>query len=175
MRRLVLLAAVSTLVACSPPPREAEAPSPAPTPAQFVCNDLAPDLAHPVTLGAEAVAVAALPPELPGGPITPGIYDLTGGALLDAAPAWQSPRAVALSVSESASGVTFNWAEASAGAAPTRWTASFHQDPSPQLAFSCGREGSSPIAFQAQAGDLSLRMPDPSGRGNLFLTFKRRA
>lgn len=174
MRRVLLLAAVA-LAACQPPaPQEkAEAP-PAPPEVEASCNIVVPDVARAVRLGDEPVAVATLPPELPGGPITPGTYDLTAGYVVDGAPAWNEDRFVALEVAESNEGVVFNWAEARSGAPTERWSASFHQGPPARLQFGCGREGETEIQFAAQPATLQLRLPDAGGTGAMVLLFSRR-
>lgn len=176
MRRSILLAAAAAaLLACSQPAqREADAPAADETPIVRACNALEPDMSRAIQLPEEPVAAASLPPELPGGPITPGIYDLVSGARLDGAPAWPDARAVSLEVTEGPGGVTFNWAQAGATGEAERWTASFHQGPPAQLAFSCGREGQMPIAFGVRDNDLQLRLPDPSGAGAQRLVFARR-
>jgi len=176
MRRFMLLAATAALVACTPPQQRNEpapAPLPEPPPAATACNAIAPNPAQAVTLSDEAVAVASLPPELPGGPISPGVYDLTSGNRIGGAAGWQGARATALEVTEGGAGVALNWAQV-AGAETERWTASFHQGPPAQLAFLCGRTGQSEITFQASANELRLRMPDASGVGQLFLVFRKR-
>jgi len=173
----MLLAATAALIACSPPQQRTE-PAPAPLPeappAQTACNTTAPNPAQAVTLSDEAVAVASLPPELPGGPITPGVYDLTSGNRIGGAAGWQGARATALEVTEGGAGVAVNWAQSS-GTETERWTATFHQGPPAQLAFLCGRTGQSEITFQASATDLRVRMPDASGTGHLLLVFRKRA
>jgi hypothetical protein len=176
MRRLMLLAATTAMIACSPPQQRTEPapPPPAQTPVEAAaCNTVTPDPARAVTLSDEAVAVASLPPELPGGPIAPGVYDLTSGNRIGGAAGWQGARPTALEVTEGDAGVALNWAQSN-GAETERWTATFHQGPPAQLAFLCGRSGQGEIAFQASASELRLRMPDASGTGQLFLVFAKR-
>lgn len=177
-RRTILLAACAVLSACSPPASEQKSetpPAPAPEPIEIACNTLAPDMTKPVRLSDQAVAAAALAPELPGGPITPGVYDLTAGNVTDGAPVWTEDRFVALEVAESeAAGVTFSVAEARLGAETARWSATFHGGPPAQLAFTCGREGQAQIEFAAEANRLQLRLPDPGGVGRQYLVFTRR-
>jgi hypothetical protein len=176
MRRFTLLAAAAVLVACSPPaPRQTEAPPAEPPVVVAACNSVTPDMTKPVRLGSEPVAVAALPPELPGGPIAPGAYDLISGNVADGAPEWSTDRFVALDVSESDAGVVFNYAAAAPGAETERWTASFHQGPPSQIEYTCGHEGTAAITFAASGNnELRLRMPDPSGTGAQVLLFVRR-
>jgi len=178
MRRFMLLAATAALVACSPPQQQtqpARAPLPEP-PVVTACNAITPNAAQAVTLSDETVAVASLPPELPGGPIAPGVYDLASGVRIGGAAGWQGARATALEVTEGGAGVAVNWAQSTgAGAEIDRWTASFHEGPPAQLAFACGRTGQSEITFQASATELRLRMPDAGGAGHLLLTFRKRA
>lgn len=175
MRRLLLLTAATTLMACSQPQQPQTTQAAPQTPIVRACNALEPDMSRALAPEEEGVAAAALPPELPGGPITPGIYDLTGGVRVDGAPAWPDARAVSIEVAESADGVTFNWAQASATGEAERWTAQFHQGPPAQLSFTCGRTGEAQIAFTPTAHSLQLRIPDASGVGALRLTFEKRA
>lgn len=176
MRRWILMAASAALVACSPPSNTAQTEPPVETPplVEAACNSVTPDLSKQVQLHTEPVAAAALPPDLPGGPITPGIYDLDGGFVSAGAPAWTEARAVALEVTESSAGVVFNWAAAPDRSEDARWTATFHEGPPAQLSFTCGRSGNAEIAFGAPNNQLRLRMPDPSGTGAQALIFVRR-
>jgi hypothetical protein len=174
MRRSILLAAAAALVACSPPSNTAEAPAETPPAIETACNTVTPDLSKQVQLQTEPVAAAALPPDLPGGPITPGIYDLDTGYVSGGAPAWTEARAVALEVTESSAGVVFNWAAAPDRPDTARWTATFHEGPPAQLSFTCGRTGNAEIAFGAPANQLQLRVPDPGGTGTQALIFVRR-
>lgn len=177
-RRLILLAASTMLLACSPPANDTAktepAPAPTPPPVQAACNALTPDMTKPVRLTDQAVAAAALQPELPGGPITPGVYDLTAGNVLDGAPGWTEDHFVALEVTESAEGVTFNFADARMGGETRRYTADFTQGPPAQLTFTCGANGPAPIDFAAEPNRLGLRMPGESGTGRQYLIFTRR-
>ena len=178
MRRLLLLAAV-TLAACSPPSGSTTATTSSTetatvtTPVQIACNALAPDITKTVRLTHPPVAVAALP-DLAGGPIEPGRYDLTSGNALDGAPEWTDARAVTLEVSEDHAVVTMNWAATTPGADIERWTATFHQGPPAQLSFSCGRSGDISVHGAATHTELRLRMPDPGGAGSDAFVFTRR-
>src|SRR5215475_10396792 len=102
VRRLLLLTALA-LAACSPPASQTTTSATSvettatTTLAQTACNTLAPDITKTVRLTRAPVAVAALP-DLAGGPIEPGIYDLTSGNVLDGAPEWSTARAVTLQV-----------------------------------------------------------------------------
>ncbi|MGE3141870.1 MAG: hypothetical protein AB7L65_00985 [Hyphomonadaceae bacterium] len=177
MRRLIAPAAALLLFACSQPAQTPAAPPPTAGPAQtptLACNDVAPDAAAPVQVEAGALAAAALPPDLPGGPITPGVYDLRRIQAVDDAPAWTANRPAALAVTEGPDGVVFNWADAPAGAAPDRWTASFREGPPAQLNFSCGRSGAAPIAFSASAAELRQRLPAANGEGGYQMVLARR-
>jgi hypothetical protein len=177
MRRTILMAAAALLAACSQPSNTAQTePPPETPPVVTACNTVTPDLSKQVQLQTEPVAAASLPPDLPGGPITPGIYDLQSGFVAGGAPAWTEARAVALEVTESATaGVVFNWAAAPDRSDSAHWTAAFHEGPPAQLAFTCGRTGGSEIAFSVQQDQLRLRIPDPSGTGTQALLFVRRA
>jgi hypothetical protein len=119
-------------------------------------------------------AAAALAPELRGGPINPGTYDLSSGAATDGAPDWGEDHFVALAVAETDAGVTFNWADSTPGQETQRWSAAFREGPPAQLEFSCGRDGQIDVEFAAQTGDLRLVMPDPRGTGRVLLVFTRR-
>lgn len=176
MRRMLLAAAAATLAACTPPTPQSTTTAtttapPAPTP--VACNSLAPDLSKPVRLTPPPVAVAALP-DLPGGPIRPGTYDLTAGNVLDGAPEWTMDRFVALDVSESDDGVVFNWVSTTREGDTQRWTATFHEGPPAQLSFTCGRQGDIAVHGEATDARLTLRMPDPSGSGADNLVFAKR-
>ena len=173
MRRLLLSVALAALlVACTPPTqREAEAPD-APGPQVQACNTITPDNARMVRVE-EAEAVASIASDLPGGPITPGIYDLTRAVRIGQATGWQDTRAVALEVSEAESGVVFQWAGAPASGAVDRWTASFTDTPRPRMSFTCGRIGDVEPNFTASGNALQLRVPD-GANGSLLLDFVRR-
>ncbi|WP_395645835.1 hypothetical protein [Terricaulis sp.] len=177
MRRLLLLAAVA-LAACQPP-ADKNAPPPAttstPTSVVAACNDVAPDATKQVQLQTQPLAAAALAEGLDGGPVSPGVYDLTAGNVADGAPMWASPRAVALAVTESGGAVTFNYAAAPAAGDTERWTASFADGPPATLTFSCGRTGATPVTFEAQGANLRLVIPDASGVGSVYYTFARRS
>ncbi len=176
MRTLFLSAAFAALlVACSPPAqRDADAPSDA-APQVQACNEIAPNLSRMVGIeGAAAVAAGAS--DLRGGAITPGLYDLTRAVRIGEATGWQGERAVALDVSEDASGaVTFNWAGAAAGGDVDRWTATFNDSGEhPIITYTCGRMGDVAAEFTAQRDTLTLRVPD-GANGSLHLDFQRRS
>lgn len=174
MRRTILLAAAAALYACSQPPQQqAEAPAAPQAPIVRACNALEPDMSRAVLLTEEAVAVASLPPELPGGPITPGIYDLVSGVRTAEAPAWTDAQAISIELAEGTGGVTINWAQAGSSGEAQRWTATFHQGPPARLAFTCGREGQAEISFSAQSQALELHLP-AEGAGAHRLSFARR-
>ncbi|MET0183102.1 MAG: hypothetical protein ABW199_09475 [Caulobacterales bacterium] len=178
MRRLLLLAASAGLIACTPPRSEEtaqQAPPPAPTaPIEAACNTVSPNLTRAAVVQTEAVAAAALAPELPGGPITPGVYDLQNVVLMDGAPQWSGSHFAAVEVVESDAGVAINWADITADGETSRWNASFHQGPPARVSFICGRSGESDITFSAEPNRLQLRVPDESGTGRLQLSFARR-
>jgi hypothetical protein len=173
MRKLPLTAAIAALMAaCSPPPTETSAPD-APAPQVQACNTITPDMARMVRVE-ETPAVAAAASDLPGGPISPGLYDLTRAVRIGQATGWQGARAVALDVTESADGVVFEWAGAPASGEVDRWTASFTDTPAPRLSYTCGRIGDVAADFTASAGALQLRVPD-GANGALLLDFARRS
>ncbi|MGH6950292.1 MAG: hypothetical protein ACREH4_05445 [Vitreimonas sp.] len=164
-------ACAAILIACSPPAQRPETPPEPPTVA--ACNSVAPDAARQVRVE-EAEAVAGAAADLRGGAIAPGMYDLVSARRIGAATGWDGARAVALEVSESATGgVTFNWAGAAAGGAVDSWTASFTDTPQPRLTYSCGRVGEVAAEFAALADALTLRLQDGAG-GQLALEFRRR-
>jgi hypothetical protein len=174
MRRLLFSAALAALlIACTPPAQQdAEAPD-TPGPQAQACNTITPDNARMVRVE-EALAVAAVASDLPGGPITPGIYDLTRAVRVGQATGWQDARAVALEVSEQAGGVVFQWAGAPGSGEVDRWTATFTDTPSPSLSYTCGRIGTVAPDFTASGNALQLRIPD-GANGSLLLDFARRA
>ena len=178
MRRILLLAALA-LAACSPPSSQTTTGAPSAesvttaAPTQTACNTLAPDITRQVRLTRPPVALAATP-ELEGGPLPAGVYDLTSGSVLDGAPEWNEARAVAIEVAESENGVTLNWAATNPGAEITRWTARFHQGPPAQLSFICGRSGDVAVHGSASRTQVQLRLPDPSGTGSDAFVFTRR-
>lgn len=176
MRRILLLAAVA-LAACQPPSPRTRTETPPPTATTVAaCNDVAPDATKQVTLQTQPLAAVALAEGLDGGPIAPGTYDLASGNVADGAPAWTSPNAVALNVSEAGGAVTFNYAALpSAGGDAERWTATFREGPPAGLSFSCGRTGDAPITFEAQGQNLRLMIPAAGGTGSVFYNFVRRA
>lgn len=177
MRTLVLISTVATLLACSPPAERDAAESPAPPPeaptAAAACNNVAPDMTRLVQVQDPLAAVAAAP-DLRGGSIAPGDYDLTSATRVDAATGWSGARAVALTVTEAPDGVvTFNWAGAAANGETDRWTANFAETPQVRLTYTCGRIGEVDAAFAAQGEELRLRLPD-GANGALDLVFDRR-
>ena len=176
MRRLFFSAAIAALlVACSPPAqKEAEAP-PDTAPQVQVCNQLAPNLSR-LVLVEEELAVAAAASDLRGGVLSPGVYDLTRAVRVGEATGWQGERAVALEVSEDASGVvTFNWAGAAPGGDVDTWSATFTDVAQQgQLTYTCGRIGQVLAGFAVSANTLQLRLPD-GANGSLLLDFTRRA
>lgn len=173
MRSLMFTtAALALLAACTPPAERPDAP-PSQPPGVVACNDVAPDARRQVGVQ-DALATTAAATELRGGSITPGVYDLTSATRIGQATGWTGTRAVALAVSEDASGaVTFNWAGAAPGGEIDRWTASFTEAPQASLTYTCGRMGQVNVAFAAPADALELRIPDGAG-GSLELTFQRR-
>ncbi len=172
MRRLLATAALAALLAaCTPPAEQSEAPD-TPGPQVQACNTITPDNARMVRVE-EAQAVAAAASDLPGGPITPGLYDLTRAVRIGEATGWQDTRAVALEVSEAPSSVIFQWAGAPASGEVDRWTASFTDTPRPRLRFTCGRMGDVEPDFTASGNALQLRVPD-GANGSLLLDFVRR-
>jgi hypothetical protein len=174
MRKVFLSVAVAALLAaCSPPASQDTTEAPAP-PTVIACNTVAPDNARQVAVGEEIVTAAAAS-DLRGGAITPGAYDLTSATRVGSPTGWNGTRAVALDVSEDASGgVTFNWAGAPPQGEVDRWTATFLEAPTPSLTFTCGRMGTVDADFSAQGNALQLRLPD-GANGSLLLTFARRA
>ncbi len=175
MRKFLMSAAVITsLVACTPPAQQADRPDTPPGPTTVACNDVAPDSARQISVGAEVVTAAAAA-DLRGGSITPGTYDLVTATRIGSATGWTGTRAVALAVTEDQSGaVILNWA----GAAPTgetdRWTASLTEAPQARMTYSCGRVGEVPADFAAQDNTLQLRLLDGAS-GQLALEFQRRS
>lgn len=176
MRSLFASAAFAALlIACSPPAqREADAPSD-PAPQVQACNDVAPDMARMAPIGAE-MALASAAGGLRGGAIAPGVYDLTRAVRIGEATGWQGERAVALAVTEDASGVTtFNWAGAASGGEIDRWTATFNDSGEHTImSYTCGRMGDVAVEFTALPDALTLRVPD-GANGSLHLEFARRA
>jgi len=174
MRQLLISAALAALlVACTPPAqRDAEAPSSDPAPQVQACNAVTPDSQRMVRIE-EAQAVAAAASDLPGGPITPGVYDLTRAVRIGQATGWQGVRSVALEVTEGAEGVVFQWAGAPESGEVDRWTARFTDTPSPRVSFTCGRIGDVDADFTASASALQLRITDGAD-GSLLMDFARR-
>lgn len=161
-------AACAALMACSPPSApKGEAP-PAPAPEISACNSVTPDISKPVSLRTEAVAAAALPPELLGGPVQPGTYDVISGVLSGGAPEPTGAMFAALEVAETENGVTFNWSQSVAGE-DARWTASFIEGPPARLVFSCGREGDANTAYGVENNQLQLRIPEGGGAATYVL------
>lgn len=179
MRTFMLLAASAAVIACSPPSgtesaKQAPPASPIP-PVEAACNDVAPNMTRAAQVQTEAVAAASLAPDLPGGPITPGVYDLQSVIPMDGARRWTEAHFAAISVIESDAGVAINWADAADTGETERWNATFHQGPPARLNFICGRSGEAGITFAAEPNTLQLRVPDVSGTGSLHLTFAKRA
>lgn len=175
MRKLMISAALAAaLAACSPPAQhDTTTPTPTPRPTALTCNNVAPDASKQVRVEDE-VAVAAAAADLRGGRIAPGTYDLTSARRIGAATGWTGTHAVALEVSESASGgVIFNWAGAAPSGPVDTWTATFTDTPQPRLAYSCGRMGEVDADFSANATQLELRLPDGAD-GRLNLVFAKR-
>ncbi len=175
MRLRVPAAAIAALlIACSPPAqREAEPPL-APSPQVQACNDITPNAARMVRVE-EQMALASAAADLRGGSMAPGVYDLTRAVRIGQATGWQGERAVALEVTEGASGaVTFDWAGAATGGEVDRWTATFSDaGEHPILSYTCGRMGEVAVEFTAPPNALTLRIPD-GANGSLQLEFQRR-
>lgn len=174
MRKLLLSAAVAAmLTACSPPTSQnTEAPTPPPI-TVAACNTVAPNSARQVAIGEEIVTAAAAS-DLRGGAITPGAYDLASATRVGSPTGWSGTRAVALDVTEDATGVvSFNWAGAPPQGEVDRWTATFLEAPTPTITFTCGRIGTIDADFAAQGDALQLRLPD-GANGALLLNFERR-
>src|SRR5262245_25095110 len=100
VRRLIVTAAFAALAACSPPAQQSaeQTHEEQAATAAAACNGLQPNVGAPAQVQAEVAAAADLP--LAGGPLTPGIYDLTAAS---AAP--NGDRYAALEVTEGANGV----------------------------------------------------------------------
>jgi hypothetical protein len=162
------------LIACSPPQREAEAPSESAAQVQ-ACNDVAPAVSRMVSITSEE-AIASAASDLRGGAITPGVYDLTRAVRVGQATGWQGERAVAVDVNEDSSGaITLNWAGAASGGEVDRWTATLNDSGEhPMLSYTCGRMGTVAVEFTAQPNALTLRVPD-GANGSLHLDFTRRS
>lgn len=176
MRAFLLTTAfVALLAACSPPAQQqAERPDTPPGPTTIACNDVTPNAARQVRVNEEAATAAAVS-DLRGGSIAPGTYDLVSAMRVGSATGWSGTRAVALAVSEDASGaVTFNWAGAEAGGETDRWTATLTEAPRPSITYTCGRFGEVAAEFAAQNANLQLRLQDGAG-GQLALEFQRRS
>ncbi|MGD9979628.1 MAG: hypothetical protein AB7H66_07520 [Hyphomonadaceae bacterium] len=174
MRTFLLTTAVVALLAACTPPAQQERPETPPGPQVVACNDVAPDASRQIGVE-DAVAAAAAASELRGGAITPGTYDLVRAARIGAATGWDGTRAVALAVSEDASGaVTFNWAGAAPGGETDRWTATFNDSGAhPIVSYTCGRMGDVAAEFAATQTSLQLRLPD-GANGQLSMDFERR-
>jgi hypothetical protein len=174
MRKFLVSVAVTAMLAACSPPAQDTAETPEPPPAMVACNDVAPDAARQVAVGAEVVTAAAAA-DLRGGAIAPGTYDLDSATRVGSPTGWSGTRAVALDVSEASPGmVTFNWAGAAPGGPVDSWTAAFTETPQPHMTFSCGRIGDADVDFAAQGNTLQLRLPD-GANGALLLTFEKRA
>lgn len=176
MRPSLLLAAAALALAACQPPAERQTPT-APTgdepPGVVACNDVAPNMTRLVSV--QDPVAAAAEAGLRGGPIQAGTYDLASATRIGEATGWADPRAASLVVSESAEGaVTFNWASAPAGGTADRWTASFTDTPAARLTYTCGRVGAVDAAFEVEANQLRLRLPD-GGAGSLDLVLERRS
>ncbi|MGE0741231.1 MAG: hypothetical protein AB7O98_07800 [Hyphomonadaceae bacterium] len=177
MRTLLMSAAMAlALAACQPPAptsTQNETPPPNEPPAIEACNTVAPDATRLVSVTDAPVGVAAST-DLRGGPITPGLYDLTSAQRVGAATGWAGERAVALDVAEEASGgVTLQWAGAQPGGAIDRWSATLTDTPETRLTYTCGRMGAVDADFAATASALELRITDGAD-GSLHLTFAKR-
>ena len=171
MRRVLLLATVAALAACSPKAPEEAAPTPAPVPVAN-CNQVAPDFQSLVEVQDEAAVTMAA--ELLGGPITPGTYDLVSAVAIGAATGWNGGRAVALSVQETGEGVILNWAGGAPAGAIDTWTATLLDTPDVRLTYTCGRVGTVAASYGADDQSLELRLPD-GANGTMRLVFQRRA
>lgn len=169
MRSFIIAAALAA--SCSPRPQEAEPTRPE-RPVVEACSGVSPNAAQQVAV--ETVAAIAAAADLRGGPIAPGVYDLTSAHRVGAATGWRSTRAVALEVSEAAEGVVFNWASVSPEGQTDSWTANFRDAPGgAQLIYTCGRIGEVEARFAAGTTTLQLRLPDGAD-GELILDFQRR-
>lgn len=170
---LLTTAVVALLAACTPPAPQQERPDTPPGPQVQACNDVTPNASRQIGVE-EAVAAAASEPELRGGEITPGTYDLVRATRIGSATGWSGTRAVALAVSEDADGaVTFNWAGAAPEGAVDTWTATFTEAPQPRIAYTCGRSGEVAAEFATRDTALQLRLPD-GANGQLAMDFERR-
>jgi hypothetical protein len=173
MGKPIVAAVLAVMVAaCSPPSQQPSQEAPRP-PTAIACNAVHPDASKQVRVE-EETATAAAASDLRGGRIAPGMYDLTSARRIGAATGWAATRAVALEVSEAASGgVTFNWAGAAPGGALDTWTANFTDTPRTHLSYTCGRSGDVDADYSATAAQLDLRLPD-GANGALHLVFVRR-
>ena len=171
MRALFVTTALAALAACAPPASQATHTSATSTRRAAVCNRVSPDLTKLVLLGERPLALAHA--ELLGGPLAPGVYDLSGGYVSGGAPSWRVTRAAALEVVETGVGERLNYASMSNNVLE-RWSATFHEGPPTTIDYTCGHSGRQVVTFQAQAQQLQLRVPDPSGVGEQTLIFTRR-
>ena len=172
LQRTLIAAALLSLAACQPPPVTPSPPSTAAASGGASCNRIEPNHAIAAMMRANAAPAASLP-ALSGGSLAPGLYDLASGEQFDGAPSWEDTRYVSLQVSASAQGPVLNWAQLAGadGATRTDWTARLSDGARATLVFSCGRQGSAPVSFATDAGELHLHMPDPGGVGALDLVF----
>jgi hypothetical protein len=174
MRTFLLTTTVIALLAACTPPAQQERPDTPPGPQAVACNDVAPNASRQIGIE-DAVAAAAAASDLRGGAITPGTYDLVRATRIGAATGWDGTRAVALAVSEEASGaVTFDWAGAAPGGEIDRWSATFNDTGEhPIVSYTCGRMGDVAAEFAARDNALTLRLPD-GANGQLSMDFERR-
>lgn len=171
MLRIGLAASLLVLVAACD---RAEAPT-----APAACNDVTINPSISVAPGAATEVAAAQPgaqAALLGGPIAPGLYDLTrveqrGGAAPLSERLWETVR-----VRDSEQGQTLDFAvvRGEASNVPERYTARIEEGPPARLAHTCGSSGTVDLNWASPGGELHLLLPAAGGTGQTLYVFVRR-
>ncbi|MBL8552303.1 MAG: hypothetical protein JNJ73_20100 [Hyphomonadaceae bacterium] len=173
MRFLAVLTLALALAACGRPTGSSKAPEAAPPPAPVACNDVAINPAAP----ARIVAAAAAAESLLGGPMAPGLYDLSSIEPRDGAPAPAADMWETIRVRDTEAGIVLEAAivTGAAGNPPLRVNSTLVEGPPTELVRTCGPNLRRAVSYAASANGFALLLPGEGDVGKVLYTFARRA